>query len=157
MSTRRNHGVRELEMRLPAFLVPGFCGPADMVIAGVCFHFVTHWIGPAIGSALVGLAVACANNVAVTYIVDSYLFVSGEVITVVFVIRYTISCSFALYGNTWAKNMGIAQSFGCKAGIEVFMLSTCIIFYYVGKRIQHFTSTYVPMKDLHLRRTRAAA
>ena len=155
VATRRNHGVREPEMRLPALLIPGFFGPAGIIVIGVTFHFLTPWIAPAIGVGMMGVAITCVNNIGVTYAVDSYLPISGEVITVVFVIRNTISCLVALYSNTWAANMGVAQAFGCMAGIIVFVFLFGVLLYYWGKRVRLFTSTYGPLKELRRQRHQA--
>ena len=50
----------------------------------------TPWIAPAIETVLLGMTITTVNNICVTYAIDSYLEVSGEVVTIVFVIRKTI-------------------------------------------------------------------
>ena len=151
-STRRNGGVHEPEMRLPALIIPAICGPVSMIVSGLCFRYHTAWIGPAVGLALTGLTITCVNNIGVTYAVDSYLSISGEVITVVFVIRNTISCLLALYSNTWVTNTGVAQALGGMAGIEVFFFAAGLMLYYYGKRLRLFTSTYGPLREMVDRR-----
>ena len=146
--TRRNRGVREPEMRLPALLIPGFCGTVGMIIMGVCFQDSLAWIGSATGLALVGLCITCTNNIGVTYAVDSYLAFSGEVITVVFVIRNTISCLVALYSNAWATNVGYTNSFCTMAAIEGFFFLVGILIYFYGKRIRTFTARYGPVREM---------
>ena len=77
-------------MKLVALIVPSICCPAAMLIVGFCFRCQTRWIAPEIETALLGLTITTVNNICVTYAIDSYLVVSGEVVTIVFVIRNTI-------------------------------------------------------------------
>ena len=149
VNTRRHNGVREPEMRLPALLIPGICGPIGAIIMGLCFNSNTHWIGPAFGLALIGVSITCVNNIGVTYAVDSYHSIAGEVITVVFVIRNTIGCLLALFSGTWVTNVGIEQTFGTVAAIVAFFFIVGFFVYYFGKRMRLFTATYGPLKDMH--------
>ena len=148
VSTRRNHGHWEPEMRLIALFFPGICGPSAMLIAGLCFRHKTAWIAPATGNALLGLTITCVNNICVTYAVDSYLPVSGEVVTIVFVIRNTISCILAVYSTTWIKNSGVAQSLGTLGAIMFGFAISSIFVYYFGKQLRRSTTRYGVLKEV---------
>ena len=148
VSTRRNRGVWESEMRLIALFFPGICGPSAMLIAGLCFRYKTPWIAPAVGNALLGLTITCVNNICVTYAVDSYLPVAGEVVTIVFVIRNTISCILSVYSITWIKNVGVAQSLATMGAIMFGFAVSSIVVYYYGKRLRQLTTRYGVLKEL---------
>jgi MFS family permease len=71
-STARHGGVRKSEYRLPAVVIPGVVGSAGILIFGLCIAHKTHWIGPAVGTAMQAFGVAAISNVAVTYSLDLY-------------------------------------------------------------------------------------
>lgn len=50
--TKRNGGIREPEMRLPAILVSVITAPLALVLYGVGIHFKLHWMCPTMGLAL---------------------------------------------------------------------------------------------------------
>jgi len=44
--TLRNHGIRKSEMRLPTCIIAAFLTFVGALIAGLCLHCQTQWIGP---------------------------------------------------------------------------------------------------------------
>lgn len=44
--TRRNNGIREPEMRLPAMVIPFIFGPLSLVLYGAAFQYQWHWMVP---------------------------------------------------------------------------------------------------------------
>ena len=146
--TRRSKGVWEPEKRPIALATPGLCGPSAMLIVGLCFRYQTTWITPAIGNSLLGLKITCVNKNCVTDAVKSYLTLSGEVITIVFVIRNTVSCLLAVYRHNWIKNVGVAQALGTiGATLLGFALSAILIFFY-DKCMDLATAQYGVLKRL---------
>jgi MFS family permease len=47
--TRRNGGIREPEMRLPAIMISVITGPLALVLYGVGIKYKLHWIVPTLG------------------------------------------------------------------------------------------------------------
>ncbi len=47
--TRRNNGIREPEMRLPAIIISIVLGPIGLMLFGVGFQHKLHWIVPTLG------------------------------------------------------------------------------------------------------------
>lgn len=47
--TKRNGGVREPEMRLPAMILPGIGGPLSLILYGFGIHYGWHWMVPTLG------------------------------------------------------------------------------------------------------------
>lgn len=70
--TRRNHGRREPEFRLPAIIIPAVIGPMGVLIFGLCVVHKTPWIGAAFGYGMQGFGVTAVANIAVTFAVDAY-------------------------------------------------------------------------------------
>ncbi|RFU24129.1 hypothetical protein B7463_g12211, partial [Scytalidium lignicola] len=144
--TKRMGGRREPEYRLPALLIPGVLGPMGILTFGLCASYKTKWIGPAFGYGMQGFALSVASNILVTYIIDSYHALAGEVIVCFFVIRAIIACLLSLFPFDWIKAAGVANAFGQVVAIEYFLLLFAIGFYFKGKRIRRWTATYGPLK-----------
>ena len=107
--TRRNDGIREPEMRLPAIAISVITAPLALVLYGVGIGKGLHWIVPTIGLGLCKYAFSpggtCANHTAVTfsivqatnvtlvYTIDSYRPVAGEIT----VTQLAFKCKSCLY------------------------------------------------------------
>ena len=77
--TRRNGGVREPEMRLPAIMISLVTTPLALILYGVGIQYNLHWICPTIGLALLNFSIVQATNVALVYVIDGYRPIAGEV------------------------------------------------------------------------------
>lgn len=89
--TRRNAGIREPEMRLPAVSIGLICSPLGLILYGVGIEQKLHWIAPTLGLGFLSFAVAQATNVTLTYVVDSYRPIAGE--TVVTQLAFKCECA----------------------------------------------------------------
>lgn len=146
--TARAHGRREPEYRLPSIIIPGIIGPFGILIFGLCVMHKTHWIGPAFGYGMQGFGLTAVSNVMVTYAVDSYLSLAGEVLVVVFVIRGVSGCLLSLYAFNWIQAAGIANAFGQMVAVQYFLILFVIPFAIWGKKIRIMTASYGPLKKL---------
>lgn len=77
--TKRNNGVREPEMRLPAMMFSLISTPLSLILYGVGIQYQLHWICPTIGLALLNFSVVQGTNVALVYTIDAYRPIAGEV------------------------------------------------------------------------------
>jgi hypothetical protein len=77
--TKRNGGVREPEMRLPAIMISLITTPLALLLYGVGIQNNLHWMCPTIGLALLNFSVVQATNVALVYVIDGYRPIAGEV------------------------------------------------------------------------------
>jgi hypothetical protein len=50
--TRRNNGIREPEMRLPAIMVGAITGPLALALYGCGIKWEMHWMVPTLGIGL---------------------------------------------------------------------------------------------------------
>lgn len=57
--TRRNGGIREPEMRLPAIMIGAITGPLALALYGCGIHWKMHWIVPTVGIGLSKFSFAC--------------------------------------------------------------------------------------------------
>jgi len=153
--TKRNNGIREPEMRLPAIMISVITTPLALLLygAGIQYHF--HWMCPTIGIALLNFSIVQATNVALVYTIDSYRPIAGEVTltTMAFkcksylfhrtsrLIETVAAFGFLLsfYTNPWIQESGYLNAYGAMAGISAFVLLFWIPLYIWGKRIRHAT------------------
>jgi hypothetical protein len=95
--TRRNNGIREPEMRLPAIAIGLVTAPLSLVLYGVGIQNKLHWMIPTLGLGLceysgffvtddrfinrwlVNFSIVLAVNVSFVYTVDSYRPIGGEI------------------------------------------------------------------------------
>lgn len=78
--TRRNDGIREPEMRLPAATIGLIASPLGLILYGVGIEDKMHWIVPTLGLGFLSFAIAQVTNVTLTYVIDSYRPIAGETI-----------------------------------------------------------------------------
>ncbi|KAK4083541.1 uncharacterized protein Triagg1_1203 [Trichoderma aggressivum f. europaeum] len=77
--TKRNGGIREPEMRLPAVMISAITAPLALVLYGVGIQYKLHWICPTIGIGLLNFSITQANTICIVYVIDSYRPVAGEI------------------------------------------------------------------------------
>lgn len=96
--TRRNGGIREPEMRLPAISIALVCSPLALVLYGCGIEYQWHWMVPTFALGLcklisrqmkvtvsannstVSFAIAQGTNVSLVYIIDAYRPIAGETV-----------------------------------------------------------------------------
>jgi hypothetical protein len=144
--TVRNNGIRVPEFRLPPVVIPAIIGPMGIVTFGLCLAHKTPWIGPAFGHAMQGFGLTAVSNVLVTYTVDSYPLLSGEVLVIVFLVRGVSGCLLSLYAYDWVLATGLSNTFGQMAAIQYFLILFGFVFYLYGKRIRDWTGKFGPNK-----------
>ena len=94
--TRRNGGIREPEMRLPAVTIGLICSPLGLILYGVGIQNHTHWIVPTLGLGFLSFAIAQATNVTLVYVIDSYRPIAGETVVtqLAFKCKSRLCCNF---------------------------------------------------------------
>ena len=109
--TKRNNGIREPEMRLPAMVVSMITSPLALILYGVGIGKELHWIVPTIGLGLcksrgrlredmreanprctVNFSIVQATNISLVYTIDAYRPVAGEIT----VSQFAFKCEFRL-------------------------------------------------------------
>ncbi|EOD51269.1 putative mfs transporter protein [Neofusicoccum parvum UCRNP2] len=137
--TRRNGGVREPEMRLPAMMISVVTAPLSLVLYGEGIGLQLHWMCATIGLGLLNFSIVQATNVSLVYTIDAYRPVAGEVTVTQFAFKSAFGFLLSFYTNPWIAQSGYERSFGAMAGISGAVMLGWIPFYVFGRRIRHAT------------------
>lgn len=107
LATKRNNGIREAEMRLPA-LIPYFITTAiGYTILSVGYERQWHWaIILVFGYGSVGLAVTTVPTIAIAYAIDCYKPISGEIMVVATVLKNTAGFAMSYWISPLAEREG---------------------------------------------------
>lgn len=105
--TRKNNGIREPEMRLPIALLATILNFVGVAIAGPCYHYKTHWIGPIIGFGVLSIGAQMGCNLSMTYALDCHKELSGELMITVSVIKSLIAWAWSWFINDWIALNGM--------------------------------------------------
>ena len=145
-STRRNNGIREPEHRLPALLPAALAAPMGCLAFGLTFANNTHWIGPCAGLFLINFGIACGPNVALTYVVDSYLPWAGEAMVTVNALKNLVAFGMSYGAVPWLMKDGWAKMWGSATGISAAVILTCVPMYLLGKASRRMTAGWDLLK-----------
>ncbi|CAK7213470.1 hypothetical protein SBRCBS47491_001810 [Sporothrix bragantina] len=135
--TRRNNGVREPEMRLPAMVISLITGPLSLILYGVGVGHQLHWICPVIGLGLLNFTIVQAANISVVYMIDCYRPVAGEVTMTQYTFKSLFGFLLSFYTNDWIAQSGYINAFGEMASISAAVFLCSFIFYFYGKKMRN--------------------
>lgn len=155
--TRRNNGIREPEMRLPAMLISLVTGPLGLVLYGAGIDKSWHWMCSTVGLGLrtcplplllrstrltmlaVSFTIVQATNITLVYTIDAYRPVAGEIVVTQHAFKSAFGFLLSFYTNPWIERDGYLNAFGAMAGISGGVMIMFIPFFFFGKRIRHAT------------------
>jgi MFS family permease len=146
--TRRNDGIREPEMRLPAIAISVVTAPLALVLYGVGIGKGLPWIVPTIGLGLLTFSIVQATNVTLVYTIDSYRPVAGEITVTQLAFKSAFGFLLSFYTNPWITESGYSRAFGAMAGISGGVMLCAIPMYFFGKTIRHKTWHWGFVKNL---------
>lgn len=108
---RLNNGIQEPEMRL------AMAGPAALLtfigvcIAGPCYHFQTHWIGPIVGFGVLSIGSQIGCNLAMVYALDCHPTLGGESMITISVMKSIFAWAWTWFINDWIILNGMMTVF----------------------------------------------
>ncbi|KAK5203328.1 hypothetical protein LTR41_010971 [Exophiala xenobiotica] len=106
-STKKNKGIREAEMRLQAlypFIAATLIG---MLVVGLAYQKKWPWeVIIILGFTLVGVQVVAIPAISVSYAVDCYKPVAGQIMVTVTVVKNTFGFGMTRFMNDWAISDG---------------------------------------------------
>jgi hypothetical protein len=137
--TKRNKGIREPEMRLPAIAISCITGPLSLILYGIGIHHSLHWIVPTIGLGLLNFSIVQASNIVLVYTIDAYRPITGEVSLAATGFKSAFGFLLSFYTNPWIDEVGYQNAYGSMAGIAAAVLLCWVPMYIWGKRIRHAT------------------
>ncbi|KIE00041.1 MFS transporter, partial [Metarhizium majus ARSEF 297] len=147
--TKRNGGIREPEMRLPAVTLSVLTSPLALVLYGVGIEHKLHWICPTIGLGLLNFSITQATNICLVYVIDAYRPVAGEVTLAVMGFKSLFGFLLSFETNPWINASGYQNAYGAMAGISAGVLILWIPLYFWGKKIRHATWKWRVLSFIH--------
>lgn len=139
-ATRRNNGVREAEMRLPA-LIPYFVTTViGIVIGGLGYQNKWEWpIILVVGFGFSGICVTAVPTIAIAYAVDCYKPISGEIMVVATVIKNTCGFAMSYWVSALAEEKGFITPTMVEFALTIGPMVLGIPIYFFGKRLRKMT------------------
>jgi len=133
--TKRNGGIREPEMRLPAMILACITSPLALLLYGFGIQEKLHWIVPTLGLFFISFAVVQGTNVSFTYCIDSYRPIAGEVTVTQLAFKSCFGFLLSFYTNVWVDK-GYGLAYGEMAAISGGCLLFWIPMFFWGKHIR---------------------
>ncbi|EHA57445.1 hypothetical protein MCOR27_003829 [Pyricularia oryzae] len=152
--TKRNGGVREPEMRLPAMIPPLITTPLALILFGVGIEQRLHWICPTVGLGLLNFSITSATNVCLVYVIDAYRPVAGEITLAVMGFKSIFGFLLSFYTNPWVDDAGFMDAYGSMAGIAAVVILGWIPLYVWGSRIRKATLSWPAVRFVRWSRDR---
>ncbi|KAL4936183.1 hypothetical protein BDV06DRAFT_233664 [Aspergillus oleicola] len=140
-ATRKNNGIREPEMRLPAMAMY----TVIMIIGNfvVAFGYEYKWDWRAIviiGYTAAGIQVACLPAIASTYAVDSYKPVAGSIFVSVTVNKNLWGYGFSKFITPWVEQSGFVKPIMMNMALCTIWCLCAVPFYFYGKKFRGWTA-----------------
>ncbi|KAH6708836.1 major facilitator superfamily domain-containing protein [Leptodontidium sp. MPI-SDFR-AT-0119] len=133
--TRRNGGIREPEMRLPAIMLAVVASPLALLLYGFGIQNQMHWVVPTMGLFFISFAVTQGTNVSFTYCIDSYRPIAGEVTVTQLAFKSCFGFLLSFYTNVWVEK-GYGLAYGEMAAISGGCLLLWIPLFIWGRSIR---------------------
>ncbi|CZR64179.1 uncharacterized protein PAC_14076 [Phialocephala subalpina] len=132
-ATKRNHGIREPEMRLPACAIAVALTFFGALIASMTYNAKTHWSGPIVGFGILSAGAQMGATLAMAYSLDCHKELSGELMVTISCLKSAIAWIWTWVINDWITRDGLIVVFMIIASVNVAVYMTTIIFYFRGK------------------------
>ncbi|KAI0161814.1 putative MFS transporter [Hypoxylon sp. FL1284] len=138
---RRNSGVLEAEMRLPALIPYIAVNIVGMVFAAVGYQRAWPWeVIVILGYSLVGLQTVGIPAIAIAYAVDSYKSLPGEIMVAATIVKNTFGFGMIFFFNDWAARSGFIEPvltiMALTSGFTILGLG---VFGFWGKQFRRWT------------------
>ncbi|QSS48666.1 hypothetical protein I7I53_08729 [Histoplasma capsulatum var. duboisii H88] len=140
-ATKKNRGIREPEMRLPA-MIPYVI---IMIIGNfvVAFGYEHKWdwkIIVIIGYTAIGIQVAALPAISSTYAVDSYKPIAGSIFVTITVNKNLWGYGLSEFITPWTQRSGFIPAIMLNMCLTTLFCACGTIFYYYGKRLRKITA-----------------
>lgn len=139
-ATRKNRGIREPEMRLPAMIPYVLIMILGNFVAA--FGYEYNWPAPVIvviAFGCAGLQVAALPAMATTYAIDSYKPVAGSVMVAVTVNKNLWGYGFAEFITEWIIRDGYVPPIMTNMGLTTLWCLFGVLFWYFGKMFRRWS------------------
>jgi hypothetical protein len=138
--TIRNGGIREAEMRLPALIPYFFLVAIGNVIGSLAYD--RQWDRPYIlvfGFGITGMSVATIPTIAISYAVDCYRPVSGEIMVCATVIKNSAGFAMSYWVPPLVTRQGLLTVGMAGMAMTLGPMALGVPLYFFGKRLKTWT------------------
>ncbi|KAF2025774.1 MFS general substrate transporter [Setomelanomma holmii] len=139
-STRKNNGIREPEMRLPAMIPYVIIMFLGNIVVSVGYE--RHWPWEAIviiGFTCAGIQVAALPGIVSTYAVDSYKPVAGSLFVAITVNKNVWGYGFSEFITPWSIKSGFIPPIMTNAALILTWCLFGILFWWKGKTFRRWS------------------
>ncbi|KAF9741348.1 hypothetical protein PMIN02_004374 [Paraphaeosphaeria minitans] len=139
-STKRNNGIREPEMRLPAMIPYIIIMYIGNIIVSVGYD--NHWpweVIVIIGYTCAGIQVAALPGIVSTYAVDSYKPVAGSLFVSVTVNKNVWGYGFSKFITPWSEEAGFVPPIMTNASLVLLWCLFTGLFWWKGKTFRRWS------------------
>ncbi|KAF2735351.1 MFS transporter-like protein [Polyplosphaeria fusca] len=139
-STRKNRGIREPEMRLPAMIPYVIIMFLGNIVVAVGYQKKWPWEAIVIiGFTCAGIQVAALPSISSTYAVDSYKPVAGSLFVSITVNKNVWGYGFSKFITEWAEEDGFIPPIMTNASLILLWCLFGILFWWKGKTFRRWT------------------
>ncbi|KAH8705907.1 major facilitator superfamily domain-containing protein [Talaromyces proteolyticus] len=139
--TKRNNGIREPEMRLPAMIPYIIIMIIGNVIVALAYEHSWNWkITVIIGYTCAGIQLAALPSIASTYAVDSYKPVTGPLFVAITINKNLWGYGFSKYLTEWTLKSGYITPIMTNMALITLWCLCGLIFWFWGKTFRKWTS-----------------
>ncbi|KAH8671768.1 major facilitator superfamily domain-containing protein [Tricladium varicosporioides] len=114
---KKAKGEHDPRSRLPAVIIGALISPAGCLVIGFSLQNQLHWIGIAIGWAMLAFGLTASANILLTYSVDCFRTRAGHVGVLVNVVKNGLAFGVSFASMDWFSRVGPAAQFGTMAGM----------------------------------------
>ncbi|KAF1931424.1 MFS general substrate transporter [Didymella exigua CBS 183.55] len=139
-ATRKNGGVREPEMRLPAMIPYVVIMAIGNIVVGVGYERGWPWEAVVIiGYTCAGIQVAALPGIVSTYAVDSYKPVAGSLFVAITVNKNLWGYGLGKFITPWSIEVGFIPVVMTNMALILLWCSFGILFFFYGKTFRRWT------------------
>ncbi|KAJ5971579.1 Major facilitator superfamily domain general substrate transporter [Penicillium vulpinum] len=140
-ATKKNRGIREPEMRLPAMIPYVIISIIGNFIVAFGYQYKWDWkIIVFIGYTAAGIQVAALPAITSTYAVDSYKPVAGSVFVAITVNKNLWGYGFSKFITEWVEKSGFVKPIMLNMSLAALWCFCAIPFYFYGKNFRGWTA-----------------
>ncbi|KAH9450299.1 hypothetical protein MJO28_014534 [Puccinia striiformis f. sp. tritici] len=126
--TRRNNGIFEPEMRLPAILPCLIFTPLGLLLYGLGLQYHLSWVSAPAALFFLNYSLTSTTSITLTYSIDILNPIATEVISTIILIRGVLTFLMTLDSQNWIDHIGPGKLFTIYLFISLISLSPMFIF-----------------------------
>ncbi|KAJ5606614.1 Major facilitator superfamily domain general substrate transporter [Penicillium lagena] len=140
-ATKKNGGIREPEMRLPAMIPYVIISIIGNFVVAFGYQYKWDWRAIVIvGYTAAGIQVAALPAISSTYAVDSYKPVAGSVFVAITVNKNVWGYGFSKFITPWVVESGFVKPIMMNMSLAALWCFCAIPFYFWGKKLRGLTA-----------------